>query len=398
MDKLKRFYIFVVLCVNLAFVESSASQIKDSAIDSTFCNENISHKDKATFEILELNPPLFQCKIDNSNAEWIYNETLQKDYDKTLIEIRTNFTTLSLTQAKNLRYAFYLQDTINTLLANKDKKKSAQKIISALSINQKDIANMQIMVDKYYSESLRNLNQKDIANLKLKIYGRLESIQITQKVKDNKIISKDEIKKAQDLNKQILMQIKNISQLNFNDENKESLFVDIVNNLAFIFNANLLLNKGKDYKERQFIAYDNNKSALELIENLLAFSNKLQNKENQFISLQGSLITIQNAIMSVEGDFDRLKNKEKYIEIFLNVMQNPNTQEILKKFVLFHSAIRGTDSIKQKQEKLQTIFTKITSIFEVAKLTDDETATYVKLMRDYFVNSDFYERKIQNGK
>ena len=220
MEKLKRFYIFIALLVSISFVESVASQIKDSAIDSTFCNENISHKDKATFELLELNPPLFQCKIDSS--EWIYNETLQKDYDKTLIEIRTNFPALSPTQAKNLRYAFYLQDAINILLSNQDKKKSVPKIISALSINQKDIANMQKIVDKYYNESIQNLNAKDIANLKLKIYGRLESIQIIQKAKDSKIIVKDEIKQTQDSNKQILMQIKNISQLNFNDENKES--------------------------------------------------------------------------------------------------------------------------------------------------------------------------------
>ncbi|TLD87655.1 MULTISPECIES: hypothetical protein [Helicobacter] len=90
------------------------------------CNENISQKDKDSFKALELNPPLFQCSFKQEKVMWQYNQTLQKDYDATLKELQSNFPTLSLSQAKGLRYALYIQDSLNTIKKNENTNKDSR--------------------------------------------------------------------------------------------------------------------------------------------------------------------------------------------------------------------------------------------------------------------------------
>ena len=264
------------------------------------CDENISQRDKDSFKALELNPPLFQCSFTLEQSLWQYNQTLQKDYDATLKELQSNFPTLSLSQAKGLRYAIYIQDSLNVLEKGKDKETSTiiGRTLGSLTFTQKDLIAMQKAINMYYQEAITNLNPTQIQNLSLKLYGEANALATIQQAKDSKAFTQDQITKAKEDNAKILRHIQDIIDLDFKSESEEILYVDIVNNLAFMYNANLLINEGKDYQERQHKAYDDSK-ALELLELLSIFIEKIHNKEYQFIALQGSLITIQGAIMSL---------------------------------------------------------------------------------------------------
>lgn len=341
------------------------------------CNENISQKDKDSFKALELNPPLFQCSFKQEKVMWQYNQTLQKDYDATLKELQSNFPTLSLSQAKGLRYALYIQDSLNTIKKNENtnNKNPFGKILGSATFTQKNIDNMQGAIDFYYQQSIPSLNIHERERLYLKLYGELEAIKIEQRAEDFQPISKEEIFKSQLDNKKILQQIKDITQLSFGSENEEILYVDMVNNLAFIYNANLLINEGKDYKERKYRAYNENKNALELLELLYLFTQKIQNKENQFISLQGSLITIQGAIMSIpihtpftKEDYERIKNREE-LKYLLRIIQKSSFQSMTKNLERLVSQSSNA-TYSQKQAIMQKTFVKVDSVLKTLILLD----------------------------
>ncbi|WP_416863987.1 hypothetical protein [Helicobacter ganmani] len=341
------------------------------------CNENISQKDKDSFKALELNPPLFQCSFKQEKVMWQYNQTLQKDYDATLKELQSNFPTLSLSQAKGLRYALYIQDSLNTIKKNENtnNKNPFGKILGSATFTQKNIDNMQGAIDFYYQQSIPSLNIHERERLYLKLYGELEAIKIEQRAEDFQPISKEEIFKSQLDNKKILQQIKDITQLSFGSENEEILYVDMVNNLAFIYNANLLINEGKDYKERKYRAYNENKNALELLELLYLFTQKIQNKENQFISLQGSLITIQGAIMSIpihtpftKEDYERIKNREE-LKYLLRIIQKSSFQSMTKNLERLVSQTSNA-TYSQKQAIMQKTFVKVDSVLKTLILLD----------------------------
>lgn len=361
------------------------------------CNENISLKDKDSFEILELNMPLFQCSFKQEKVMWQYNQTLPKDYNQTLKDLQKNFPTLSLKQAKGLRYALYIQDSVNSIKKNKttNDKNIFGKILGSATFTQKDIDNMQGAIDFYYQQSIPSLNIHEREKLYLKLYGELESIKIEKRAEDSQPISKEEIFKSQLDNKKILQQIKDITQLSFGSENEESLYVDMVNNLAFIYNANLLINEGKDYKERKYRAYNENKNALELLELLYLFTQKIQNKENQFISLQGSLVTIQGAIMSIpihtpfnKEDYERMKNRKEYIEYCGNLFKLDGIVAVvgtIEKLI----AQASNASYSQKQAIFQEAFTRIDSISKVSKLGSKDS-DFMKRVLDMLEYEDKY--------
>ena len=304
------------------------------------CNENISQRDKDSFKALELNPPLFQCSFTQEQSLWQYNQTLQKDYDTTLKELQSNFPTLSLSQAKGLRYAFYIQDSLNILENGKNKETSTiiGKALGSLTFTQKDLIAMQKAIDMYCQEAITSLNPTQIQNLFIKLYGEANALVTIQRAKDSKTFTQEQITKAKEDNAKILQQIQDIIDLNFKSEGKEILYVDIINNLAFIYNANLLINEGKNYQERQFKAYDDTK-ALEILELLSRFIEKIHNVEYQFIALQGSLITIQGAIMSLpihtpltKEDYEKMKTKKEYIEYYANLLKLDGVVTMSAKF------------------------------------------------------------------
>ena len=335
------------------------------------CNEDISQNDKDSYKILELNIPLFQCQFKQEKVQWQYNQTLPKDYDQTLKDLQKNFSTLSLEQAKGLRYAIYMQDSLNTI------KKNNKNIfgIDSIAFTQKDINNMQEAIDFYYQQSIINLNIDEQKRFYLKLYGELEALKIKQQARDSKAISKEEISKSKEYNKKILQQIKDITKLNFSSESEENLYVDIVNNLAFIYNANLLINDGKDDKERKYKAYNESKNALELLEQLYLFTQKIQHKENQFISLQGSLITIQDAVMSIpihnpftHEDYEMMEGRVElnYLGKIMQVNNNKFFYRDLEKL----TAQASNATYSQKQIIFQETFTRIGSIRKTLRFLD----------------------------
>lgn len=361
------------------------------------CNENISQKDKDSFKALELNPPLFQCSFKQEKVMWQYNQTLQKDYDATLKELQSNFPTLSLSQAKGLRYALYIQDSLNVLERGKDKETSTiiGRALGSTTFTQKDLIAMQKAINMYYQEAITSLNPTQIQNLSLKLYGEANALAIIQQAKDSKAFTQDQITKAKEGNAKIAQQIQDIIDLDFKSESEEILYVDTINNLAFIYNANLLINEGKDYKERKYRAYNENKNALELLELLYLFTQKTQNKENQFISLQGSLVTIQGAIMSIpihtpfnKEDYERMKNRKEYIEYCGNLFKLDGIVAVVgttKKLITQAS----NASYSQKQAIFQEAFTRIDSISKVSKLGSKDS-DFMKRVLDMLEYEDKY--------
>lgn len=358
------------------------------------CNENISKQDKQSYEVLELNPPLFQCSFNKEQSLWQYNQTLQKDYDATLKELQSNFPTLTLTQAKGLRYAIYIQDSLNTIKKheNTNNKNTFGKILGSLTFTQTDISNIQQAIDFYYKQAIDTLNTQERENLYLKLYGESQSIAILQQAKDSKTFTKEQITKAKEDNAKILQQIQDIINLDFKNESEEILYVDIVNNLAFIYNANLLINEGKDYQERQHKAYDDSK-ALELLELLSIFIGKIHNKEHQFIALQGSLITIQGAIMSIpihtpftKEDYENMSRKKEYIEHYSNLLKLDGVATMSDKFNKLNAELLQTDAYSQIQTIFQKFLTKIDSVYKVSKIiniTDSDFVKRIFAMLDY---------------
>ena len=367
------------------------------------CNENISQRDKDSFKALELNPPLFQCSFTLEQSLWQYNQTLQKDYDATLKELQSNFPTLSLSQAKGLRYAIYIQDSLNVLEKGKDKETSTiiGRTLGSLTFTQKDLIAMQKAINMYYQEAITNLNPTQIQNLFLKLYGEANALATIQQAKDSKAFTQDQITKAKEDNAKILRHIQDIIDLDFKSESEEILYVDIVNNLAFMYNANLLINEGKDYQERQHKAYDDSK-ALELLELLSIFIEKIHNKEYQFIALQGSLITIQGAIMSLhthtpftKEDYEKFNNI-KELEYLLSIMRQDSYKSIYKnlnKIVVQASNI----SYSQKQTIFQKTFTKINSILKTLSFLDprESIMRHITLAVEY---EDMSQLRNNNGK
>lgn len=358
------------------------------------CNENISQRDKDSFKALELNPPLFQCSFTLEQSLWQYNQTLQKDYDATLKELQSNFPTLSLSQAKGLRYAIYIQDSLNVLEKGKDKETSTiiGRTLGSLTFTQKDLIAMQKAINMYYQEAITNLNPTQIQNLSLKLYGEANALATIQQVKDSKAFTQDQITKAKEDNAKILRHIQDIIDLDFKSESEEILYVDIVNNLAFMYNANLLINEGKDYQERQHKAYDDSK-ALELLELLSIFIEKIHNKEYQFIALQGSLITIQGAIMSLhthtpftKEDYENMSRKKGYIEHYSNLLKLDGVATMSDKFNKLNAEVSQSDTYSQKQAIIQKNLTKMDSVYKVSKLINVRDSDFVKrifAMLDY---------------
>ncbi len=358
------------------------------------CNENISQRDKDSFKALELNPPLFQCSFTLEQSLWQYNQTLQKDYDATLKELQSNFPTLSLSQAKGLRYAIYIQDSLNVLEKGKDKETSTiiGRTLGSLTFTQKDLIAMQKAINMYYQEAITNLNPTQIQNLSLKLYGEANALATIQQAKDSKAFTQDQITKAKEDNAKILRHIQDIIDLDFKSESEEILYVDIVNNLAFMYNANLLINEGKDYQERQHKAYDDSK-ALELLELLSIFIEKIHNKEYQFIALQGSLITIQGAIMSLhthtpftKEDYENMSRKKGYIEHYSNLLKLDGVATMSDKFNKLNAEVSQSDTYSQKQAIIQKNLTKMDSVYKVSKLINVRDSDFVKrifAMLDY---------------
>lgn len=358
------------------------------------CDENISQRDKDSFKALELNPPLFQCSFTLEQSLWQYNQTLQKDYDATLKELQSNFPTLSLSQAKGLRYAIYIQDSLNVLEKGKDKETSTiiGRTLGSLTFTQKDLIAMQKAINMYYQEAITNLNPTQIQNLSLKLYGEANALATIQQAKDSKAFTQDQITKAKEDNAKILRHIQDIIDLDFKSESEEILYVDIVNNLAFMYNANLLINEGKDYQERQHKAYDDSK-ALELLELLSIFIEKIHNKEYQFIALQGSLITIQGAIMSLhthtpftKEDYENMSRKKEYIEHYSNLLKLDGVATMSDKFNKLNAEVSQSDTYSQKQAIIQKNLTKMDSVYKVSKLINVRDSDFVKrifAMLDY---------------
>ena len=358
------------------------------------CDENISQRDKDSFKALELNPPLFQCSFTLEQSLWQYNQTLQKDYDATLKELQSNFPTLSLSQAKGLRYAIYIQDSLNVLEKGKDKETSTiiGRTLGSLTFTQKDLIAMQKAINMYYQEAITNLNPTQIQNLSLKLYGEANALATIQQAKDSKAFTQDQITKAKEDNAKILRHIQDIIDLDFKSESEEILYVDIVNNLAFMYNANLLINEGKDYQERQHKAYDDSK-ALELLELLSIFIEKIHNKEYQFIALQGSLITIQGAIMSLhthtpftKEDYENMSRKKGYIEHYSNLLKLDGVATMSDKFNKLNAEVSQSDTYSQKQAIIQKNLTKMDSVYKVSKLINVRDSDFVKrifAMLDY---------------
>lgn len=358
------------------------------------CDENISQRDKDSFKALELNPPLFQCSFTLEQSLWQYNQTLQKDYDATLKELQSNFPTLSLSQAKGLRYAIYIQDSLNVLEKDKDKETSTiiGRTLGSLTFTQKDLIAMQKAINMYYQEAITNLNPTQIQNLSLKLYGEANALATIQQAKDSKAFTQDQITKAKEDNAKILRHIQDIIDLDFKSESEEILYVDIVNNLAFMYNANLLINEGKDYQERQHKAYDDSK-ALELLELLSIFIEKIHNKEYQFIALQGSLITIQGAIMSLhthtpftKEDYENMSRKKEYIEHYSNLLKLDGVATMSDKFNKLNAEVSQSDTYSQKQAIIQKNLTKMDSVYKVSKLINVRDSDFVKrifAMLDY---------------
>lgn len=367
------------------------------------CNENISQKDKDSFKALELNLPLFQCSFTSEQSLWQYNQTLQKDYDTTLKELQSNFPTLSLSQAKGLRYAIYIQDSLNVLKKGKDKETST--IIGrtgSLAFTQKDLMAMQKAINMYYQEAITSLNPTQIQNLSLKLYGEANALATTQQAKDSKTFTKEQIAKAKEDNTKILQQIQDIMNLDFKSESEVILYVDIVNNLAFMYNANLLINEGKDYQERQHKAYDDSK-ALELLELLSIFIDKIQNTEYQFIALQGSLITIQEAIMSTpthtpftKEDYERFNAKEelKYYSKIIQIQSFKTITKNLEKVI--SQASQAT--YYQKRAVFQKTFTKLDSILKTLEFFNSQKGVVYQLKLSFEYEDTHLKSRKNDGK
>ncbi|EAK3942481.1 hypothetical protein MQF06_001862, partial [Campylobacter jejuni] len=94
--------------------------------------------------------------------------------------------------------------------------------------------------------------------------------------------------------------------------NKDIFSLKNINQLTFLYNANLLINEAKNYPQRSALAYDKNE-ALKLLEILLKTMNKISNKEDKLVLLQGALITYNKAISSL--DIDLPLNEQKYKKI-----------------------------------------------------------------------------------
>ena len=240
--------------------------------------------------------------------------------------------------------------------------------------------------------SQTSLNPTQIQNLFIKLYGEANALATIQRAKDSKTFTQEQITKAKEDNAKILQQIQDIIDLIFKSEGKEILYVDIINNLAFIYNANLLINEGKNYQERQFKAYDDTK-ALEILELLSRFIEKIHNVEYQFIALQGSLITIQGAIMSLpihtpltKEDYEKMKTKKEYIEYYANLLKLDGVVTMSAKFNKLNTEISQADTYSQKQAIIQEALTKLDSIDKVLKLINVRDSNFVKrifAMLDY---------------
>ncbi|HDV7419032.1 TPA: hypothetical protein RJ308_000911 [Campylobacter jejuni] len=119
--------------------------------------------------------------------------------------------------------------------------------------------------------------------------------------KDYTNISSKLIEQSKQENKEILKYIES--------SNKDIFSLKNINQLTFLYNANLLINEAKNYPQRSALAYDKNE-ALKLLEILLKTMNKISNKEDKLVLLQGALITYNKAISSL--DIDLPLNEQKY--------------------------------------------------------------------------------------
>ncbi|MCW1332791.1 hypothetical protein OLP47_09150 [Campylobacter jejuni] len=260
------------------------------------CTDELSDEDLKFIQNANLNQVNFKCNINNQT--YYYNNLTRKEYLQNLEELKAIYFNLNKEELKTLSYVIYLNEALFYL------KLDLNFFKNFFSVQKNDISNL---------ESLRNSHYKQIENsLTLNQKEKLQNSfvladQILQKnaiAKDYTNISSKLIEQSKQENKEILKYIES--------SNKDIFSLKNINQLAFLYNANLLINEAKNYPQRSALAYDKNE-ALKLLEILLKTMNKISNKEDKLVLLQGALITYNKAISSL--DIDLPLNEQKYKKI-----------------------------------------------------------------------------------
>ncbi|EIP3749176.1 hypothetical protein LSD66_001850, partial [Campylobacter jejuni] len=218
------------------------------------CTDELSDEDLKFIQNANLNQVNFKCNINNQT--YYYNNLTRKEYLQNLEELKAIYFNLNKEELKTLSYIIYINEALFYL------------------------------------------------KLDLNFFKNFFSVQKNAIAKDYTNISSKLIEQSKQENKEILKYIES--------SNKDIFSLKNINQLTFLYNANLLINEAKNYPQRSALAYDKNE-ALKLLEILLKTMNKISNKEDKLVLLQGALITYNKAISSL--DIDLPLNEQKYKKI-----------------------------------------------------------------------------------
>lgn len=260
------------------------------------CTDKLSDEDLKFIQNTNLNQVNFKCNINNQT--YYHNNLTQKEYLQNLEELKAIYFNLNKEELKTLSYAIHLNEVLFYLKLDFIFSKNF------FSAQKNDISNL---------ENLRNSHYKQIENsLTLSQKEKLQnSFILVEKILQKKQIAKDYInipskliEQSKQENREILNYIEN--------SNKDIFSLKNINQLIFLYNANLLINGAKNYPQRLALAYDKNE-VLKLLKILLETMDKIPNKEDKLVLLQSALITYDKAISSLNIDLPL--NEQKYKKI-----------------------------------------------------------------------------------
>ncbi|WP_348518142.1 hypothetical protein [Campylobacter sp. CCS1377] len=259
------------------------------------CTDELSDEDLKFIQNTNLNQVNFKCNINNQT--YYYNNLTQKEYLQNLEELKAIFN-LNKEELKTLSYIIYLNEALFYL------KLDLNFFKNFFSAQKNDISNLENLRNSHYKQIENSLTLSQKEELQNSFVLADQILQKNKIAKDYINISSKLIEQSKQENREILNYIEN--------SNKDIFSLKNINQLIFLYNANLLINEAKNYPQRLVLAYDKNE-ALKLLEILLETMYKIPNKEDKLVLLQSALITYDKAISSL--DINLPLNEQKYKKI-----------------------------------------------------------------------------------
>lgn len=322
------------------------------------CTDDFGDEDLKFIQKANLNQVNFKCNINNQT--YYHNNLTQKEYLQNLEELRAIYFNLNQEELKALSYAIYLNEALFYL------KLDLFFLKNFFSAQKSDILNLENLRNSHYKKIKSTLKPNQIKELQNSFTLAEKILEKNQIAKDYADIPSKLIEQSKQENKQILKHIENA--------NKDIFSLKNINQLTFLYNANLLINEAKNYSQRYELAYDK-KEALRLLETLLKKMDKISNKEDELVLLQSALITYDKAISSLnislpldEQKYKKMARRKEYIILMGRFFQS-------NAFAYFNANIKKEFKFKNDFIK---IFPKRTS--EILKLIAIYNKTQKTLM------------------